>query len=204
MGFEIGIEEAIEAATAEDTFDVLAFVKGAATPEDDVTVYTDADAAMRTAKSLIAEKAKREAKENNDEYSLADDYDDEDTAVLSEEELEELHERLLNSAITFHVKGLAPAALKALEKSLQAKLDYKEGRANPEYDEALERELISRSIVRVTNAAGAVSNAAWTVEQVSELTDNLYPSELNKLFVAVAQINYVAAIFDRAVSADFS
>lgn len=203
MGFEIGIEEAIDNATSEETFDVLAFVKGSATPEENVTLYTDADAAMRTARSLMAEKERNERKSQQDEYSLADDYDEE-AEQLSEEELDALHERLVNSSLTFRVKGLAPAALSALEKSLQAKHEYKEGKNNPEYDKALELELIARSIVSITGPTGKVNKTKWDAEKVSELTENLYPSELNKLFMAVAQINYVAAIFDKAVSADFS
>lgn len=202
MGFEIGIDDAIAAATSEETFDVLEFVAGGATPEHKVTIYTDADAALKTARLLLAEE-ERNARKDSDDYSIADAFEDEEEQ-LSEEQLTELHDRLVASGLEFELKGLAPAALDALEKSLRAKHEYKEGQANAEYNEALELELTARSIVSVKRADGKVNSAKWTPEKVQSLFVSLYPSESNKLVTGVVQINYVAAIFDKAVTADFS
>lgn len=202
MGFEIGIEEALDGAMSEETFDVLEFVKGTATPEHKITLYTDADAALKTARLLLAEE-ERNARKDSDDYSIADAFDEEEEQ-LSEEELTELHDRLVASGLEFELKGLAPAALDALEKSLRAKHEYKEDKPNEEYSKALELELTARSIVSVKKADGKVSTAKWTPEKIEALFVSLYPSESNKLVTGVVQVNYVAAIFDKAVTADFS
>lgn len=203
MGFEIDIDTAIENATTEENFDVLEFIAGSATPEHVVTLYTDADAALKTARLIVAEE-ERNARDKEDDWSIADTFDEEQEN-LSEEQLTELHDRLVASALDFNLKGLAPAALDALEKSLRAKHEYKEDGDNPEYNKALELELVARSIVSVTNkASGKVSKAKWTTAQIEKLFVGLYPSETNKLLNGVVQINYVAAIFDKAVTADFS
>lgn len=203
MGFEIDVEEAVAEATDLETFDVFEFIDGANTPQNKVTVYTDADAALKVARALIAEKASNERSKQMDQFSLADDFE-EDEDVLSEEEIDALVNRLKASALVFELKGLAPAARKALEKKLQATTDYSETDESPEYNRALDGELVSRSIVSVTNASGAKSRTKWTPDNVLKLTDSLYESESGKLFQGVGEINYVGAIFDRAVTADFS
>lgn len=202
MGFEIGIEEALDGAMSEETFDVLEFVKGTATPEHKVTIYTNADAALKTARLLLAEQERNERKDSDD-YSIADTFDEEEEQ-LSEEELTKLHDDLVASGLEFSLKGLAPAALDALEKSLRAKHEYREDKPNEEYSKALELELTARSIVSVKKADGKVNASKWTPEKVEALFVNLYPSESNKLVTGVVQVNYVAAIFDKAVTADFS
>lgn len=203
MGFEIDVNAAVEEATDLDTFDVFEFLEGANTPQNKVTIYTDADAALKVARFLVNEKERNERSKQMDQYSLADDYDEEEEN-LSEEELTELHNRLTASALTFELKGLAPAARKALEKKLQATTDYSETEASPEYNRALDGELVARSILSVTNAKGQKSSNKWTAENVLKLTDTLYESEAGKLFQGVGEINYVGAVFDRAVTADFS
>lgn len=202
MGFEIDINDSIDNAMSEENFDVLAFVSGAATPEHSVVLYTDADAALKTARSLLVEQ-ERIKQNKSDDYSITDAVEEEED-VLSEEELDELHTRLIESAITVELKGLAPAALKALENSLKAKHTYKEGAANEEYNEALEFELTARSIKSVTSPKGVKNTQKWDAEKIEALYANLYPSEQNKLLSGVIQMNYVAAIFDKAVTADFS
>jgi len=194
----IDAEDYIAQATEKDTFDVFAFVQGTNTPEDEVTIYTDADAALKLAKIFIAEEERAE-RAKNEVVGLSDE---DETA--DEDEITALHERLAASGLVFKLKGLAPKAREAIEKKLRATTDYKEGEENTEFNEALNATLIAKSIVSVTNAAGAVASNAWTVETVNAFTEELYVSEANKLFGAVAQVNYVGAIFDRAINADFS
>lgn len=198
MAFEI--EAVLDEALDRETFDVLAFVQGANTPKTDVTIYTDADAALKLAHIFVAEAARAEAAAG-DSLSIADDEEDEG---VDEDEITELHARLTASALTFHLQGLAPAAVRALENSLKAKLPYKEGADNEEFDSTFNNTLIAKTIKTVTAADGRVQSQPWTAEMVSVLNDSLYVSEANKLFNGAAEVNYVGAIFDRAVNADFS
>jgi hypothetical protein len=195
----INTDELVEAATSKETFDVFAFVEGTNTPSDKVTVYTDADAALRLARIFVAE-AEREELQKAEGIGLAD----ETGPVADEDEITELHERLVASGLTFHLKGLAPKAREAIEKNLKATTNYREGAENEEYIDALNNTIIAKSIISVENAAGAIDERKWTPEQVGIFNETLYASEANKLFGLAAEINYVGAIFDRAVNADFS
>lgn len=191
-------DKAIETVLDRETFDVLAFVKGANLPVHEVTLYTDADAALKLARIFVAEAA-REKKAESDSLSIDDEYEGADEAEISE-----LHERLASSAIIVHLQGLAPAALRAMENHIKATLPYEEGAENEEYNNAFSNELVAKSIVSIESADGRVDEAKWTRAKVEKLNDALYVSESNKLYNAAAEINYVGAIFDRAVSADFS
>lgn len=201
MAYTIDLDSVLDEALDSGTFDVLSFVKGAATPEDDITVYTNADAALKLAKIFVAEAARAE-KAKGDSLSLADEDPDEGP---DEDEITALHQQLTASALVFHLKGLAPAAVTALENHLKATLSYKEGAENEEFTKAFNNTLIAKTIQSVTRKSdGRVNPAPWTPEQVEALNESLYISEANKLFNGAAEVNYVGAIFDRAVSADFS
>lgn len=199
MGFEI---PAVDEALSEETFDVMEFVAGTNTPEDEIKIYTDADAAAKILKFLDSEKESQKVKV--DDYSLDSALPDEEEELLSEEELTELHERLKNSELIFKVKGLAPKALEAVENHLKATTDYVEGAENKEYNKALDHKIVADSIVSVTNSKGQVDKHKWTPQQVEDFLPALYPSERAKLYIGVGNINWLGGIFDQAVSADFS
>lgn len=200
MSFTIDVDAAIEEATSRDTFDVLEFVQGSNTPEQTITVYTDADAALKLAHIFIEEAARsKQASEESLGLTDEDEYEGADEA-----EINELHERLSASALIFRLKGLAPAAVRALESHLKATTDYKEGAENEEFTEAFNNSLIAKTIKSVERPDGSVSTTAWTAETVGKLNESLYVSEANKLFNGAAEVNFVGAIFDRAVNADFS
>jgi len=191
---ETEIESAIEAALDKGTFDVFAHVRGTSLPTDSVVVYTDADAALKLSR-IFEEEAARKA--NADDYSIADE------PVADEDEISALHERLLETALTFNLRGVAPKAVEAIEKHLKATHEFKEGTANESFAEEFNNTLIAKSIQSVTRADGATSDTTWGWEQVKDLSSELYPSEANKLFIAAAQLTYVGGIFDLAANADF-
>lgn len=202
MAFEIEVNDnsdaLVEGALNEESFDVFEFVAGTATPSDTVTLYTNAHAAVRIEKIKLAEKNRVErAKAGVDQYSIADDI--EDDYQESEEELEELVESLKSSGLKFELKGLAPKALDALEKSVKAKTKEDE-----DFYTNLMPEIVARSIVKVTDAKGRVNSTKWAAEKIEQLGKELYPSEYMKLTNEVARLNYVAAVFDTSVTADFS
>jgi hypothetical protein len=194
MSFTIDAAALVEESTSRETFDVLEFVKASNLPTLDVTVYTDGDAALKLAR-IFVEEAAREKKAAEESLSIDDEYDgpDEDT-------INELHQRLTSSALVFHLRGLAPSAVRALENSLTAKL----GKDTEEFTEEFNNTLIAKTIVSVETADGRISDKSWTAKQVATLNDSLYISEANKLFNGAAEVNFVGAIFDRAVNADFS
>lgn len=202
MAFELDADAIVEKATSKGSFDVFDFVKGSNLPTNDVVIYTDADAALKLAKIFTTEALRaKQSKDNADSFSLADDFE---TEVASEEVISDLHTRLISTSLTFHLQGLAPAAVSALEKHLKATTEFKEGAENTAFTEAFNNALIVKSIVSVERTDGAINTDKWTVEQVADFLGQLYISEANKIYEGVAEINYIGAIFDRAVNADFS
>lgn len=203
MSFELpGIAEdekaALEEATAPENFDVFAFVKKTNTPELPVTLYTDADAALK----LFDLKNKQSAldgknKELADTFSLADDSD-------YSYEIEELETELRDSALTFRLKGLAPKALDAFTKAYEAKHGEEKAADETQYNINFNNTLVAKSIVNFDSPDGQTVVREWTADGVAELVENLYVSESSKLYSTTARANYVGAVFDAAVSADFS
>lgn len=195
----IEISAAVEELSSPDSFDVLEFVNSAILPQDDVTIYTDGDAALKLAKIFVAEAARQKQAEE-EAIGLDEEYED----YADEDEITALHERLAASALVFHLQGLAPAATEAIEKHLKATLPYTEGAVNEEFNETFNNTLIAKTIVSVEKSDGKVNTQTWTPEGVAALNTSLYVSEQNKLFNAAAELNYIGAIFDRAINADFS
>jgi hypothetical protein len=197
---ETEVATAVTDATAEDSFDALAFFSGAALPEDIVTLYADAGAAYEIAKFKEEEK-EREARNAAEGLGLTDDdaYDNTD-----EDHLNELYTRLRASAVKFHLKGLPPKVLEVMDKHIKATHPYKEGAENAEYNEVFNAELIAKTIVSVTNLAGKVDPNPWTPARVQEFAVTAEPSEFHKLFVGVFKVNYIGNAIDAAVTADFS
>lgn len=202
---EEALADAVANATNRETFDVISFFSGGALPTEKVVIYRDIEAAYELNKIYQAEEdvAKGKAKKKKvDSLSIADpDADAEDAA--KEEKIAEYRDRLKQSAVTFHLRGLAPKAQLAIEKNLQATLPYKEGGENPEYDEAFYGTLIAKTIQYVTNAAGAKDDSPWDADRVKELTENLPGAEFGKITEGVIKLTYAGNAIDRAVSADF-
>lgn len=192
------IQDAVDAATSEDSFDALAFFSGNALPEDTVTVYANADAAYKLA--AIREKYE-EQKEREDEEGLGIT---DEVFYVDEDEVAELQRTLKASAVVFNIRGLAPAAKDALEKHARATFPYSEGAENREYNEALNAALIAKSIVSVSNAKGTKDKNTWDDARVLAFTKVAPESEFAKLYLGVLKVNYIGDAIDAAVSADFS
>lgn len=192
----VNIDEAVEAATSKASFNVFEFVQGGTVPTDDIYIYTDADAALKLAKIFYAEE-QRKKKDAEEGLSLGDETEDE----VPEEVISALHERLLASRLTFHLKGLAPEAVRTLEANTLKKHTDAE---SEDFNLAFNHTLIAQSIVSVENPDGAVNTDKWTAKMVTGFLPSLYLSEASKLLEASAELSYIGAIFDRAVNADFS
>lgn len=190
---ETEIDEALAAATSKESFNVFDFVQGAVTPSDVISIYTNADAALKLVKVFSAEEARKQA-EAEEGASLADEYE-----ILDEDIVTALHEELVASRLKISMKGLAPEAIRELDKELKKKHEAD----SEEYNNAFNHSLIAKSIVSIENPSGALNTDKWTAKMVAGLLSSLYVSEANKIYDAAAELSYVGAIFDKAVNADF-
>jgi len=191
------VEEAVAQATSEEKFDVLDFFSGASLPETEVTVYADAGAAFRLAQ-IKSEEKERAARAEEEGISLTDD-----VGYTDEDEVDELARRLQASAVIFKLRGLAPAAHEALEKHARAVNPFTEGAENREYNEAYNASLIASTIVSVRNAKGVTDKNKWDAARVLAFAEKAQPSEFERLYIGVFNVNFLGDAIDRAVSADF-
>jgi hypothetical protein len=199
------IEAKIEELTDPGTFDVLEFVQATVDedgnsllPDDEVVIFRDRNAGTKLANIYRAEKERNE-KESSEGIGLADEYED----YADEDEIAELRKRVLDSALTFTVQALAPAAVKAIEKKMRATHEFKEGADNKEYYEDYNGTVIAKSIAKVVNAKGQVDPKTWDAKRVLKFNESIADDEFNKLFSKVWELNFTVNLFDEVVNADF-
>ena len=194
------LPENVTEALAPQTFDILEFVAGQGTPRDTVTIYTDSNAAFRLAE-LAEMEASNTKRAETEGLGITDELE-----WVDPDEVEALQTAILETALIFELKGLAPAAKKALRLGLVAKHNFKESEP-AETQEAFFEDytftLIAKTISGVKRADGSVDPAPWTPERVGQLRDILFEGEFTRLDTAVYEINFKTDIYDRAVSADF-
>lgn len=198
MAENTDVQAVVDKATSEEEFDALAFFSGSALPEDTVTVYADYKSAYRLAE-IKAHLAQEKERDDTEGLSLTDVVEN-----VDESEIEELTQKLKSSAVTFTLRGLAPAARDAIEKKARASNPYTEGAENSEYNEALNGGLIAGTIVSVQNATGRFDKIKWDAERVIKFSKVALESEFSKLYLGAVKVNYIGDAIDRAVSADFS
>jgi len=194
------LDESVTEALAPETFDVLDFVQGRGLPRSAVTLYTDVEAGQRLADLAATEESNAKLAEKEG-LGIADEVE-----WVDPDEVEELRERIENSAITFKLRGLAPAAKKALRNGLVAKHNFKEDvPANEQeaYFEEYSYTLIAKTVEAVVRADGAEDNTKWTPERVKAFHEAYNETEYARLDNAVYNINFNTDVFDRAASADF-
>lgn len=192
-----GLSDALNGALNQESFDVLEFVTGDLTPRTKVTVYTNSEAGYRL-NELLAQEA--EAVREQDGLSIADE-----SVWVDPDEVQALREQVEASALTFHLKGLAPKAREAIQKELQAKHNFSDSVPDEQkasYYEEFQNTLVAKSIERAVNVKGAV-DTSWSADKIAVLRGRLNGVELARLDEVVFDINTDADLYARAVNADF-
>lgn len=175
-------ENAVQEAQAPGTFDVLSFVEGTAYPTDTVVIYQD----VKSVTDLLNANNRRLEMDKSEKTG---DYTEIDA------EIAELTEKVKASAMSFYLRGMPPGVSRTIFNATDDTTDA-------QYRE-MENELIAKTIVRVTNAAGASDERLWDGETVAKLRDFVKEGEFRKLVTAVANVNFNAMVFDQATDAGF-
>jgi hypothetical protein len=212
---EVNVEAKVEELKSEESFDLASALKGTSYPTDDVTIFIDGEAAhelnmvLAEITELGYESAKHTAGENG---SIADSPEkeeiDKQIAEL-EEQQKELIAKVLESALTFKLRGVAPKAWKLIIKSWQrkSKAHAKEEGLDEEEridwaNEKINAELIAKATVSITNAEGATQKGGVKVETVEELQGSVLQSEFAKLLDAANNLTFANGLFSNAIAAD--
>jgi hypothetical protein len=209
------VEAKVEELKAEGTFDLASVLKGTSYPTDDVTIFLDGEAAhelnmvLAEISELGFEAAKHTA-EATGGITEAPEKEEIDAQIAElEERQKELIAEVLESALTFRVRGLAPKLWKLIIKSQTRKSKAKAKEEGWDEEERIDyandkinNELIAKSIVKITDAQGNVQTGAVKMETVEELQGSVLQSEFAKLLDAANNMTFANGLFSNAIAAD--
>lgn len=180
----------VKEAQSAKVFNLADAIKGRAYPTTTVRVYLDDQAAL-------------ELVEVNQLMNRTTDADEIDQ--LSEKAAE-LAGRIINSSLTFDMRGIGQQAIDAITEKLNAKYDLErgeDGTRNPDWLKDYITSLVSENIVRVKNAEGAIDETPFDLEKTDELRQALSPTEWGKLVGAMQKLTLAGGYFDQLTDAGF-
>lgn len=173
------------------TFSVLDAIQGTAYPADDITVYTNVEALYEI------QRLESEAADELD-AALVDDI---------QAEIETQRNLILQSALTFSLRGIPPRVKDRNLDKTRAKFELRDEDAilpgSAAYDWLMSAHL-AEMIQKVTSADGSEDNHHWTAEEVIDLHGLLSPAESGRLDAKGSELSFQAFAFDQAVTPDFS
>lgn len=219
------IEAKVEELKAPETFDVRAALSGQTYPTQKVKVFVNA--ALAHEMNVLAEDAARLRWEAD---KLMKDYDGiaqpegyvekiED-AEAAEARVAELLAEVQRSAMTFTLRGLAPAQFRLIDKKWRKHIkppvrkNYApDADGEEEYEleifernmarnESVNHDCIASSIVKVENAAGQADTSVWKHDDVKNLFDTLLETEYEKLRLAFQDMTFAHTLFNKAIEED--
>jgi hypothetical protein len=176
----------VETASAQGTLNVLEAAKGRAYPDDDVVIYTDAKAAYEAHRLAV----------------LAADQTDSDKADEIGAQEKDARDRVLASALTFHLRGFSRGVIDAINEEARVKFGT-EDTGKGDIANWCNLKYVAESIIRVEDAAGGVDEHHWTPEEVRSLYDLLPIESYDKIVNKMFELSFAASLFDTVVDADF-
>lgn len=182
----------VEKAQSKGVFDIAAFAKGRALPEDSVTAYLDVSAAYELDKL------------NKKMSGIIDATELEPL----EAEAKELADKVMKSKLVFHMRGINQAQVQAIQKQCDdlypAQVDAFGNKVNSkDWLNHWTVALVAANLVRIENAEGEVDERLFEVENGKELYEYL-PKEVWDLLVEkMEQLTLASAYFKGLTDAGF-
>ena len=195
-------------------FDLSAALKKTSYPVKDVTVYLDGYKAHEL-NELLDEVSELEHKAVGysalAQGSMVDAPEkeaiDAEIAELKARELELIKE-ISGSALTFTLRGLAPAQWRLIDKEARRKIKPESKSEDDVLEAQIERnkrvniEIVAKGIVKVTDANGDVSEGAITLEASEGMYDGLLEPEWMKLQDNIQNLTFANTVFQNVAMQD--
>jgi len=182
----------VEKAQSKGVFDIAAFAKGRALPQDTVTAYLNVDAAYRL------DKINKE---------IASELDSKVIESL-EAKAKEIADEVIASKVIFHMRGVTQAEVEAVSekcnKDYPSEKDAFGNKVNTnDWLKAWTIALVAANIVRVENAAGEVDERVFEAKDAKDFY-NTFPKEVWDLLVEkMEQLTLASAYFKGLTDAGF-
>lgn len=181
--------ELVKEAQSAKVFNLADAIKGRAYPTTSVKVYLDDESAMKLVDVNL------QMNRTTDPEALAE----------LEEIAGELAKQIMQSALTFEMRGVGQSAIEAVTDKVNAIHNSSEEDAERTQDWLKDyiTHLVAMNIVSVTNSEGAVDKEAFDYDKVEELRKGLSLTEWNKLVGAMQKLTLAGGYFEQLTDAGF-
>lgn len=188
---EDNIIDMAQAAQAKGKFNLADAIKGVGYPEKSVDIYLDAGAAF-------------ELEEVNKELqALADMGKMEEYDKLSPK-AEELKAKILESKLTFHMRGVGQHVVERITKETDRKFPIKDGEPeNPDWIKYYLSSLVAENIVRVSDSDGNEDEKKFNVDEIMDLRGAIPIDSWELLIDTMQKLTLAGAYFDAVTDAGF-
>lgn len=177
----------VEEAQKPGNFNLGEFVKGRGYPQDTVEVYVDVESAYELSKL-------------NDK--LVQTTDEAELAVL-EAKAKELSEKILDSKLTFSMRGIDQRQVERIEESSRKKFEGIEDAEDSAWVIDYMCELVASNIISVTDAKGNVDERVFTGADVEDLRGYLSSEGWEKLMSTMQKLTLATGYFKGLTDAGF-
>ena len=182
----INVEEVlavVEEAQKPGNFNLGEFVKGRGYPQDTVEIYVDVESAYELSKL-------------ND--TLVQTTDESELTKL-EAKAKELSDKIMESKLTFKMRGVDQKQVEAIEESSRKKYTEDDNAWVIDYM----CELVASNIVSVTDAKGSVDERVFTGKDVEDLRGYLSSEAWEKLMSTMQKLTLATGYFKGLTDAGF-
>lgn len=184
--------ELVEKAQEKGTFDITAFAKDRAYPQDTITAYLDVDAAYR----LTALNNKLSKTLAGEEYDVL------------EAEANDLAKKIIESKIVFHLRGVNQEIIEHVTNEANKiypteKNAFGQGEVGEDWVRFWTTSLVAENLIKIVNAKGEEDERKFTQTEVLELRKYL-PKEVWELIVEkMQQLTLASSYFKGLTDAGF-
>jgi len=184
--------ELVKKAQSKGTFDITAFAKGRAYPQDQVTAFLDLEAAYELEKL------------NNDMRSVTDP----DALAPMEERANELAERVKASKVVFYMRGVNQAVIEKItedcNKNFELVTDMM-GNKQPSGAWILNwtTALVASNIYKIENADGEMDEREFDLDSTIELRHHLPSQVWDMLVDKMQKLTLATGYFEGLTDAGF-
>lgn len=184
--------ELVEKAQEKGTFDITAFAKDRAYPQDTITAYLDVDAAYR----LTALNNKLSKTLAGEEYDVL------------EAEANDLAKKIIESKIVFHLRGVNQEIIEHVTNEANKiypteKNAFGQGEVGEDWVRFWTTSLVAENLIKIVNAKGEEDERKFSQTEVLELRKYL-PKEVWELIVEkMQQLTLASSYFKGLTDAGF-
>lgn len=177
-----------EEAQKKGKFSLADAIKGRAYPEKAVDIYIDGSSAFQLA--TVTEQLK------------ATDPEDPEYEKLHQL-AEELSGKILESKLTFHMRGVGQGTVERITKEANEKYGADNSTSEPDWIKYYLCALIAENIVKVTDTEGNEDTSKFSVEDIMELRDAIPIDSWETLIDTMQKLTLASSYFDAATDAGF-